>query len=102
MLLFFSKNCIEVWLIFSVALSSVAQPCDSVIHRENICSFLYSLSCGLSLDIEYSSLCSTLGLSFLMFLVFPTPSSPLPHTLPHGNCMDSPFWFLDELSYITC
>ena len=64
MLLFFCKNCIEVQLIFSVALSSAAQPCDSVIHRENICSFSYSLSCGLSLDIEYSSLCSTLGLSF--------------------------------------
>ena len=29
---FFSKNFIEVWLIFSVALSSAAQQCDSVIH----------------------------------------------------------------------
>ena len=28
----FLKNYIEVWLIFSVALSSAAQQCDSVIH----------------------------------------------------------------------
>ena len=28
----FLKNYIEVWLIFSVMLSSAAQQCDSVIH----------------------------------------------------------------------
>ena len=31
-LFFFSKNFIEVWLIFSVVLNSAAQQCDSVIH----------------------------------------------------------------------
>ena len=31
-LFFFSKKIIEVWLIFSVVLSSAAQHCDSVIH----------------------------------------------------------------------
>ena len=30
----FLKNYIEVWLIFSDALSSAAQQCDSVIHIE--------------------------------------------------------------------
>ena len=33
-LLFFSKYFIEVWLIFSVVLSSAAQQCDSVIHMK--------------------------------------------------------------------
>ena len=31
-LFFFYKIFIEVWLIFSIALSSAAQQCDSVIH----------------------------------------------------------------------
>ena len=42
--LFFSKNFIEVWLIFSVALRSAAQQCDSVIHiQKYIFFFLYFL-----------------------------------------------------------
>ena len=32
----FLNNYIEVWLIFSVALSSAAQQCDSVIHIKNV------------------------------------------------------------------
>ena len=36
---FFSKNFIEVWLIFSVALSSAAQECDSVIHIQKYIFF---------------------------------------------------------------
>ena len=103
-LLFFSKNFIEV-LIFSVALSSSAQQCDSVIHIKtihsvkNACSF----SCGLSLDIEYSSLRSTVGLSFFVclfvcfyhFAASPTPRPPLPHTFSHGNLFSClvPLWF---------
>ena len=39
-LLFFSKHCIEVWLIFSVTLSSAAQQCDSVIHIKIYILFL--------------------------------------------------------------
>ena len=38
-LFFFSKNFIEVWLIFSVALSSAAQQCDSVIHIQKYIFF---------------------------------------------------------------
>ena len=43
----FLNNYNEVWLIFSVVLSSAAQQCDSVIHIKNIYSFSYSFSCGL-------------------------------------------------------
>ena len=77
-LFFFYKIFIEVWLIFSVALSSAAQQCDSVIHIKVY--FSYSFSCGLSLNIEYSSLCSTVGLCCFSFLCFPNShSSPIPH-----------------------
>ena len=38
-LFFFSKNVIEVWLIFSVVLSFTVQQCDSVTHLKNIHSF---------------------------------------------------------------
>ena len=38
-LLFISNNCIEVWLIFSVTLSSAAQQCYSVIHIKSIYFF---------------------------------------------------------------
>ena len=44
---FFSKNVIEVWLIFSVVLSSAAQQCDSVIHIWKYIFFSYSFSYGL-------------------------------------------------------
>ena len=37
---FFSKNVIEVWLIFSVVLSSAAQQCDLVIHIKIYIYFL--------------------------------------------------------------
>ena len=43
---FFSKNFIEVWLIFSVVLSSDAQQCDSVIHIWKYIFFSYSFSCS--------------------------------------------------------
>ena len=39
-LLFFSQNCIELWLIFSVALSFAGQQCDSVIHIKIYTFFL--------------------------------------------------------------
>ena len=39
-LFFFSKIFIEVWLTFSVALSSTAQQCDSVIHIQKYIFFL--------------------------------------------------------------
>jgi len=94
---FFSKNYIEVWLILSFALSSAAQQCDSVIHIKNI--FSYSFSCDLSLNVEYSFLCSTVGLCCFSFLCFWTTTPPLPYILPHGNLMFWPFLVVDELSY---
>ena len=81
-----------MWLIFSVVLSSAAQQCDSVMLS-------YSFSCVLSVDTEYSSLCSTEGLCVFHSSVSPTPSPPLPHSLPHGNLMSWPLLVLDELSY---
>ena len=39
----FINNYIEVWLIFSVALSSAAQQCDSVLHIIYIYIFIYIL-----------------------------------------------------------
>ena len=77
----FRKNYTEVWLIFSVALSSAAQQCESVIHI-NIYTYIYSYSFSwdLSLNIKYSSLCSTVGRCCFSFLCFPnTQSSPTPH-----------------------
>ena len=38
-LFFFPKNFIEVWQNFSVALSSAAQQCDSVIHIQKYIFF---------------------------------------------------------------
>ena len=32
--------------------------------------------------------------------VSPTPSPPLPDTLPHGKCMSCPILVLDELSLL--
>ena len=43
----FLKNYIDVWLIFSVALSSAEQQCDSVIHIWKYIFFSYSFSYGL-------------------------------------------------------
>ena len=100
--MFYSKNFIEVLLIFSVALSSSAQQCGSVTHIKNIHSFkkVYSFSCGLSLNIEYSSLHPTVGLFFFNhFAISPTSSLPLPNTVPHGNHMSCHVLVLDELSH---
>ena len=94
----FLNNYIEVWLIFIVALSSAEQQCDSVIHTKSI-HFSYSFSCGLSLNIEYSSLRSTVGLCCFPFLCFPNSQSSAHHTLPHGNLMSCPCLVLVELSY---
>ena len=94
----FLNNYIEVWLIFSVALSSPAQQCESAIHIE-IYIFSYSFSCGLSLNTDYSSLHSTVGLCCFSFLCFPISQSSTHHTLPHDN-MSSASLILDELSYL--
>ena len=92
----FLNNYFDVWLIFSVALSSPAQQCDSVIHIEIF--FSNSFSCGLSLNTEYSSLRVTVGLCCFSFLCFPISQSSTHHTLLHDN-MSSVSLVLDELSY---
>ena len=89
----FWKNYTEVWLIFSVALSSAAQQCDSVIHIKLFFSFFHSFSCGLSLNIEYSSLRSTVGLCCFPFLCFPNSQSSTHHILPHDTLMSWPSGF---------
>ena len=61
--------------------------------------FSYYFSWDLSLNIEYSFLCSTEGLCCFSFFCFPTTTPPLPRTLPHGNLMSWPFLVVDELSY---
>ena len=95
----FLNNYIEVWLLFSVVLSSPAQQCESAIHIE-IYIFSYSFSCGLSLNIDYSSLCSTVGLCCFSFLCISNSQSSTHHTLPHSNLVSWPSLVLDELSYI--
>ena len=90
------NNYIEVWLIFCVVLSSAAEKCVSVIHIKIFSS--YSFSFGLSLNIEYSSLRSTIGHCCFSFLCFPNSQSSTHHTLPHGNLMSWPSLVLDELS----
>ena len=91
---FFSKNVIEVWLIFSVVLSSAAQQCDSVMLS-------YSFSCVLSVDTEYSSLCSTEGLCVFHSSVSPTPSPHLPTRLLMATSYLDPLWFWMN-SHIPC
>ena len=93
----FRENYTEVWLIFSVALSSPAQECDSVIHIKIF--FSYSFSYGLSLNIEYSSWRSTIGLCCFSFLCFPNSQSSTHHALPHGNLISWPSLVFNELSY---
>ena len=61
--------------------------------------FSYSFSYGLSLNIEYSSLCYTVGLCCFSFLFFPNSQSSTHHTFPHGNLMSWPSLVLDELSH---
>ena len=51
----------------------------------------------LSLNIEYSSLRSTVGLCCFPFLCFPNSQSSTHHTLPHGNLMSWASVVLDEL-----
>ena len=70
----------------------------SYTHKK-IHSFPYFFSCGLSLDIEYSSLLSTVGLCCLSFYCFLNCQSSTHHTLLHGSRVYGPFLVLDELSH---
>ena len=88
-----------MWLIFSVALSSAALQCEThkkcVMHIKYNSS--YSFSCGLSLNTDYSSLHSTVGLCCFSFLCFPNSQSSTHHTLSHGNLMSWSSLVFDEL-----
>ena len=95
-LFFFSKNFIEVWLIFNIALSSAAQECDSVIHIQKYIFFF--LSFFMWFMTGYLILFLMLYSRTLLFIIT-TPSPPLPHTLPHGYLMSWPFLVVDELPY---
>ena len=95
--MFFSKNNIEVWLIFSVALRSAAQQSDSVYtHKKYLFLFLF--------HVLYQWILNIVPYTLQDFVAFPSsvspnPSPPLPNTLPHGNLMSWPFAVVDELSY---
>ena len=85
--LFFSKKLFEVWLIFSVALSSAAQQCDSVIHIKCIFSYSFFMWFNTEYWIQFLMLYSRTLLFFiplfpqLPVLHSPHPSSWQPHVL---------------------
>ena len=94
-LLFFSKIFIEVWLIFSVVLSSAAQQCDSVIHiQKYIFFFLFFFMWFMTGQLIYFLMLFSRTLLFiiplypqLLILSCPTPF------LMETSCL------VDELSY---
>ena len=88
------KNCIEVWLIFSVALSSAAQECDSVIHiQKYIFFFLFFFMWFMTGYLIYFLMLYSRTLLFIIPLhpqlpVLPSlhPSSWQPHVLALFSC----------------
>ena len=101
-LLFFSKNFIEVWLIFSVALSSAAQECDSVIHiQKYIFFFLFFFVWFMTGYLMYILMLFSRTLLFIIPLyrqlpVFPSPTPFLMAT----SCLGL-FWLWMN-SHIPC
>ena len=91
---FFSKNYIEVWLIFSVVLSSAALQYDSVIHIwKYIFFFLFFFMWFMTGWLIYFLILYSRTLLFIIPLypqlqVFPspTPSSWQPHVLALFGC----------------
>ena len=55
----FKKNLIKIELIYNVVLVSAVQQSDSVIHIHKFFNILFHY--GLPQNIEYSSLCYTVG-----------------------------------------
>ena len=99
---FFSKNFIEVWLIFSVALSSAAQECDSVIHiQKYIFFFLFFFVWFMTGYLMYILMLFSRTLLFIIPLyrqlpVFPSPTPFLMAT----SCLGL-FWLWMN-SHIPC
>ena len=97
-LLFFSNNCIEVWLILSLTLSSAAQQCDSVIHiKIYIFSFLFFFMWFITgYWIQFFTLYSRTLLIIPLFAQLPVLHSPHPSSWqPHVWIL----LILDELSH---
>ena len=92
----FQKNYTEVWLIFSVALSSAAQQCELVIY---IYIFFFHGIYHLILNIVPYALQE----DFVVFhsSVSPTPSPRLPTCLLMATSYLDPLWFWMN-SHIPC
>ena len=92
-LFFFSKNVIEVWLIFSVVLSFAAQQCDSVMHiQKYIFFFLFFFMWFMTGQLIYFLMLFSRTLLFIIPLcpqlrVFHSPTPFLMAT----SCL-GPFW----------
>ena len=89
--LFLKKFFMDVELIYNVVLISAIQWSDSAIHRYT-CFFNILFHYCLSLDIEYTSLCYTVGpccLPILCIIAYicssQTPGPSLPQPLPLDN-----------------
>ena len=97
--MFFSKNNIEVWLIFSVALRSAAQQSDSVYtHKKYLFLFLF--------HVLYQWILNIVPYTLQDFVAFPSSVSPNPSPLLTTPFLMStwclgPLWFWMN-SHIPC
>ena len=100
--LFFSKNFIEVCLIFSVALSSAAQQCDSVIHiQKYILFFLLFFMWFMTGYLIYFLILDSRTLFFIipLYSQLPVLHSDTPFLM--GTSCLGPFWLWMN-SHIPC
>ena len=98
----FLKNYIEVWLIFSAALSSAAQQCDSVIHIQKYIFFslFFFRQFMTGYLISFLMLFSrTLLFIIPLFPKLPVLPSPTPFLMA-TSCL-GPLWFWMN-SHIPC
>ena len=91
-LFFFPKNFIEVWQNFSVALSSAAQQCDSVIHiQKYIFFFLYFLMRFITGYLIYFLMLYSRTLWFIIPLYPQLPVIPSPTAFLMATTYLGPF-----------
>ena len=101
-LFFFSKNFIEVWLIFSVTLSSAAQQCDSVIHiQKYIFFFLFFFMWFMTGYLIYFLMLYSRTLLFIIPLYPQLPVLPSPTPFLMANSYLGHFWLWVN-SHIPC
>ena len=99
---FFSKIFIEVWLIFSVALSSAAQQCDSVIHiQKYIFFFLFFFMWFITGYLIYFLMLYSRTLLFIIPLYPQLPVLPSPTPFLMVTSCLGPFWLWMN-SHIPC